>query len=127
MCEVIGGGMMVTKKGSQVKKEDEPKVEKKLVRGRNPHDFFKTYATNVIVDTTDLDIRLSLMNEVLEGSKERIAVCDGLVILHPQAAKLLQEQLTEAIKVFEGKDVSIINDSRRKLIKEIKDKNRFSE
>ncbi len=114
---------MATKKSGVDVKPVESKVEKKCVRGRNPHEFFKAYATNVIVDATDLDIRLSLMNEVLEGSKEKIAVCDGMVILHPQAAKLLVEQLNVALKTFDGKDIAQVSESRRELIKILKKSN----
>jgi len=118
---------MATKKGVVQNKTIESKAQLKCVRGRNPHEFFKAYATNVIVDVTDLDIRLSLMNEVLESSKEKIAVCDGMVILHPQAAKLLVEQLNIALKSFDGKDVAQVSESRRELIKILKEKSNIIE
>lgn len=96
---------------------------KKFVRGRNPASFSKVYATNVIVDTTDVDIRLSLMNEVIEGEKEKIAVCDVIAILSPQAAVLLLDQLTEAVKKFENNGEIIVSNSRKELIKALKSTN----
>lgn len=119
---------MVENKVKNASKKMVPKKEKKFIIGRNPHSFSKMYATNVLVNATDVDVRLNFMNEILDGDEEKVAICDGLIILHPQAAALLLEQLSEAMVSFEGKEVAHVNEARRSLIRSLKkEKNPFSD
>lgn len=69
--------------------------------------FGKTYATNVIVTSTDVDFRIELFNEKFKIENGWAYHSDGLVILTRIAAKKLLLTLDEKIKSYEQKNGEI--------------------
>lgn len=83
--------------------------------------FTKNYATSVLVEETDADTRLYLFNEVIDTTDgERIAICDGNVILTTEAAILLTEQLNEIVEKWKKKGPLTVSKERRALLNEIR-------
>ncbi len=75
--------------------------------------FNKTYATNVIVTSTDVDFRLELFNEKFKTEDGWAYHSDGLLILTRAAAKKLLVTLDEKIKSFEKENGEIKVDEER--------------
>jgi len=78
------------------------KNEKTKTIARSPQ-FVKLYATNTKVFSTDVDIRFSIFNEKFEDEDEEVFVSDGMVILTPECAKKLLNELGEAVSAYEEK------------------------
>ncbi|MGD0817834.1 MAG: DUF3467 domain-containing protein [Methanomassiliicoccales archaeon] len=99
---------------------DEANMKKPLCKARNPA-FLKLYATNILVDETDVDIRIYFMNEIISTKEQRLAVSDGVAMISKQAAILLYEQLDTIIKKWaeEGRPVEV-PEARRSVLKEMK-------
>jgi hypothetical protein len=98
------------------------KGKKEPVYKSRIESFSKTYATNVLVEETDVDVRLYWFNEILSTSRgEKIALCEGSTILVDEAAVLLHEQLGKVLDAWKakGKDVNVAKE-RRKLLSSIK-------
>ena len=103
------------KKGKNI-----PSGKAKIVKARSP-DFHKLYATNILVEATDVDIRLYTFNEVLDFlDGGRVALSDGVLILHPEATILLCEQLEKLTAKWkkEGKNIKI-SEKRRETLRQI--------
>ena len=97
------------------------KKKEEIHKMRNP-DFVKLYSTNVAVEESDVDVRVYTYNEVLDfEDNERVAIADGVLILHREAAILLHEQLDEVMKKWakEGKNLEV-GKSRREILRSIK-------
>jgi wobble nucleotide-excising tRNase len=75
--------------------------------------FNKTYVTNVIVTSTDVDFRLELFNEKFKIEDGWAYHSDGLLILTRAAAKKLLVTLEEKIKSFEKENGEIKVDEER--------------
>ena len=83
-----------------------------LVRAEN---FSKFYATNMSVNVTQFDLRIDIMNERREvpagGRHPTLPVVQFLseaqIIATPIAAKILQQQLAEAIDMLE-REIGVI-------------------
>ncbi len=75
--------------------------------------FNKTYVTNVIVTSTDVDFRLELFNEKFKIEDGWAYHSDGLLILTRAAAKKLLVTLDEKIKSFEKENGEIKVDEDR--------------
>jgi len=96
--------------------------DKKIFKSRS-ETFCKLYATNVLVEATDVDLRLFWFNEIIKfDNEEIIALSDGATILTYEAAMLLYEQLTEIIAKWnkEGKTVPI-SEMRKTLLSKLRD------
>ena len=82
----------------------EPIME--MTRGEN---FSKLYATRFNIQLTEYDFRLDVLNERRihqPGAKHQIAevhefISESQLIIHPLAAKILVQELAEAINHFE--------------------------
>ncbi|GBE54592.1 MAG TPA: DUF3467 domain-containing protein [Euryarchaeota archaeon] len=79
--------------------------EFKIVRTPN---FSKYYVTNLLVNSTDVDIRLEIMNEKFPGRKDDEEesvddyISDALIMFTPEAAKKLRQRLEEVLADYEG-------------------------
>ncbi len=93
---------------NEAKEIAESQSEKKQISVFRSSLFNKTYATNVILTTTDVDFRIELFNE--NGWAYH---SDGLVILTRVAAKKLLLTLDEKIKSYEQKNGEIKIDEER--------------
>jgi len=83
--------------------------------------FEKIYATNVVVEETDSDVRLYYFNEIVKMDGGKVAISDGATILTQQAAVLLSEQLNSMIESWKSKGVSVVvSNERRKVLEELK-------
>jgi hypothetical protein len=102
---------------------DDKKVDqkKKLEKARGV-GFNKIYATNVLVEETDVDVRLYHFNEIIKANDGEFAISDGVTIITPEAAVLLSEQLLEIIEKWKisGKSV-VVSETRRQLLKALKE------
>jgi hypothetical protein len=78
---------MAAKKGS-TKEEDEVSIMRSS-------DFTKTYATNVLFEETDIDVRLHLFNEVFTDGGKKALLEDAMVILTKEAMEILKLQIRE--------------------------------
>jgi hypothetical protein len=97
----------------EAKEIAESQPEKKRISIFRSSLFGKTYATNVIVTSTDEDFRLELFNEKFKIEDGWAYHSDGLVILTRQAAKKLLLTLTEKIKSYENEKGEIEVDKER--------------
>lgn len=96
--------------------------EDRYKRTRSP-EFEKSYATNVVVDLTDIDIRLNFCNETLRNREGTLlGVIDKQIILHPQAAILLYEQLSDLLNEIEEIKGSEVSSARRDFVESVKRK-----
>ncbi len=78
--------------------------------------YQKIYGTNVLCYSTDVDIRIEIMNEKIPDREGNwVYMSEGLVILTPQAAKVLKEHLEETIKKREETSGKIAIASERRL------------
>lgn len=94
---------------------------KKVHKARSP-SFVKLYATNTLVEETDVDVRVYSFNEVLDlEDDETVAVADGVLILHREASVLLHEQLDTIMKKWakDGKTIDV-GKKRREILQSIK-------
>ena len=98
------------------------KKKKETMYKSRAESFVKTYATNALLEETDVDVRLYWFNEILETThKERVAISDGVTILMPEAAVLLHEQLTGLLDSWKAKGKTVIvSKERRRLLKALK-------
>lgn len=64
-------------------------------------NYLKYYVTNVMVHPTDIDIRFEVFNERQAHGKHWDLVADAGLILTPEAALLLRDQLGSALKKYE--------------------------
>ncbi len=77
----------------------------KIVRMPN---FSKYYVTNLLVKSTDVDIRLEIMNEKFPRKKDDEEesvddyISDALIMFTPEAAKKLKQRLEEVLADYEG-------------------------
>ncbi|MCL2509681.1 MAG: hypothetical protein FWF07_01195 [Methanomassiliicoccaceae archaeon] len=85
--------------------------------------FTNAYATNVLLNETDSDVRIYAFNEIIDLGAERIAISEGSIIMTDQATVLLYEQLKELIEKWktEGKQVEV-SAQRREMLEKMKDK-----
>jgi hypothetical protein len=93
--------MAIEQHQEEVKEECSEETTKENKIYRTPL-FTKTYATNVKVFQTDVDIRIELFNEKRETEDEIIFYSDGLVLLTPEAAKKLSLELNIMIESYEN-------------------------
>ncbi len=92
---------------------EEGQIKKKRISVFRSPLFNKTYATNLLVTTTDTDFRIELFNEKFETEKGWAYQSDGLVILNREAAKKLLITLDEKIKSYEKEKGEIkLNEER---------------
>ncbi len=91
----------------EAKEIAESQPEKKGISVFRSSLFGKTYATNVIVTSTDVDFRIELFNEKFKIENGWAYHSDGLVILTRIAAKKLLLTLDEKIKSYEQKNGEI--------------------
>lgn len=87
--------------GTKSETKSQPDAEDYLI-GRSP-DYRKYYATNVMVEESEDDVRVDLFNEKVETDHGLHFISDASVILTPQAAKILLDSLRSAISEFERK------------------------
>ncbi len=94
-------------------------TEKPIQKSRG-FQFTKIYATNVVANETDSDVRLYFFNELLTIDGEKVAVADGVAMLSKQAAMLLNEQLNKLVEGWKerGQPVEISAD-RRKVFEQL--------
>lgn len=99
------------KNNDEIKKDIKKKrMNKSFVKALSPN-YFKTYATNALVDVTDVDLRINFSNEMSKNSDgNNVLVIENQVILTPQAAMLLLDQLSKAVYMFEIKNYKISNE-----------------
>lgn len=85
--------------------------------------FSNAYATNVLLNETDSDVRIYAFNEIIEFESEKIAISDGSIIMTDQATILLYEQLKELMEKWkaDGKAVEV-SAQRREILEKMKDK-----
>lgn len=81
--------------------------EKKRISVFRSSLFNKTYATNVVITSTDVDFRIELFNEKFKIENGWAYHSDGLVILTRVAAKKLLLTLDEKIKLYEKENGEI--------------------
>jgi hypothetical protein len=111
---------MAAKKGSV-------KGEGKVSIVRSP-DFRKTYATNVLYEETDRDVRLHLFNEVFSEEGKKVLLEDGMLILTKEALEILKLQIHEADEGRRGEGIppeaweEDISPTRIELIRMLKKK-----
>ncbi|MCX9011948.1 MAG: DUF3467 domain-containing protein [Candidatus Methanoperedens sp.] len=91
-------------------------IEKKRISVFRSSLFNKIYATNVVLTSTDVDIRLELFNEKFKIENGWAYHSDGLVILTREAAKKLLITLEEKIKSYEKENGEIkVNEDRMEV------------
>lgn len=83
-------------------------------------NFCKIYATRFNISYTDYDLRLDLLNERRihpPGSRHQIAevhefISESQIIIHPSAAKILVQHLSQAVQDFEKKygEIKVLQD-----------------
>lgn len=85
--------------------------------------FTNVYATNVLLNETDSDVRIYAFNEIIDTETERIAISEGSIIMTSQAMILLYEQLKELIDKWkmEGRCVEV-SAQRRETLEKMKGK-----
>jgi len=85
--------------------------------------FSNSYATNVLLNETDSDVRIYAFNELIDTESGRVAVSEGSIIMTDQAAVLLFEQLKELMDKWkaEGKQVGV-SVQRREIFEKMRDK-----
>jgi len=98
---------------NEAKEIAESQPEKKQISVFRSSLFNKTYATNLILTTTDVDFRIELFNEKFKIENGWAYHSDGLVILTRVAAKKLLLTLDEKIKSYEQKNGEIKIDEER--------------
>src|SRR3990172_8532280 len=98
---------------NEAKEIVESRPEKKKVSIFRSSLFNKTYATNVMVTSTDVDFRLELFNEKFKIDDGWAYHSDGLLILTREAAKKLLVALEKKIKSFEKENGEIKVDEER--------------
>jgi hypothetical protein len=82
--------------------------------------YEKFYATNVLVWTTESDIRFDTFNERLPHSRHFDYTADVGVILTPEAAVILKDHLVAAIAEFEkAHGVVSVRDERRRALESL--------
>lgn len=85
------------------------------------HHFEKTYATNVVVDETDSDVRLYFFNEIVKVDDGKVAISDGSAMLTQQATILLSEQLNSLIETWKSKGQMVtVSEERRKVLEDLR-------
>jgi len=85
--------------------------------------FSNSYATSVLLNETDSDVRVYAFNELIDTESGRVAVSEGSIIMTDQAAVLLFEQLKELMDKWkaEGKQVEV-SAQRREVLEKMRDK-----
>jgi len=85
--------------------------------------FTNAYATNVLLNETDSDVRIYAFNEIIDVGSEKIAISEGSIIMTDQAVILLYEQLNELMDKWkaEGKQVEV-SAQRREMLEKMKEK-----
>jgi hypothetical protein len=95
--------------------------EEKGIQKMREFHFEKTYATNVVVEETDADVRLYFFNEIVKMEGNRVAISDGVAMLTQQATILLSEQLNSMIESWKSKGQPVmVSEERRKVLEELK-------
>jgi len=94
-----------------------------IIKKGRTNSFTNAYATNVLLNETDSDVRIYAFNEIFDMGTEIIAISEGSIIMTDQATVLLYEQLKELIEKWkaEGKHVEV-SAQRRELLEKMKDK-----
>ncbi len=103
-----------SEKATEITENRQP--EKKRISIIRPSLFNKTYATNVVVTSTDIDFRIELFNEKFEIEGGWAYHSEGLVILTRVAAKKLLLTLDKKIKSYEKENGEIkVEDERMEV------------
>jgi len=97
-------------------------MDETIKKGRTA-TFTNAYATNVLLNETDSDVRIYAFNEIIDVGTEKIAISEGSIIMTDQAAILLYEQLNELMGKWktEGKQVEV-SAQRREMLERMKEK-----